>query len=50
MTATMPAPSRPRPPLTHEHGALFREPVYLDGPYDRGDEDDVLEDPAIITP
>lgn len=29
---------------------LFLEPAYWDGPYDRGDEEDILDDPAIITP
>jgi hypothetical protein len=36
----------PRKPAYED---LFREPVYVDGPYDQGDEDDVLEDPANIT-
>lgn len=47
-TATPPqAPAaRPQPAYTD----LFREPVYPDGPYDRGDEDDALEDLATITP
>jgi hypothetical protein len=41
MPATDPAPSRPRPPLVHEHRQLFREPAYEDGqPYDDSDEDD----------
>lgn len=48
MPATMPAPSRPRPPLVHEHRVLFREPVYTDGqPYADDDEDD--DPPPIIT-
>jgi hypothetical protein len=47
---TAPAPTRPaklriaypRPPLTRDHGVLFREPAYEDGqPYR---EDDDLED------
>ncbi|MET8571824.1 hypothetical protein [Streptomyces sp. NPDC004783] len=32
----------PRPPLVHDHGRLFREPIYTDGqPYTEGDD---LED------
>jgi hypothetical protein len=40
MPATMPAPSRPRPPLLHRHGDLFREPVYEDGQAYARDEDE----------
>lgn len=42
MPTTAPAPSRPCPPVTYEHGQLFREPIYPDGqPYA---EDDDIED------
>jgi hypothetical protein len=45
-TATeVPAPQPQKPTYT----GLFREPVYPDGPYDSGDEDDVPEDAATIT-
>jgi hypothetical protein len=32
----VPAPRPPKP----AHTGLFQEPVYPDGPYDSGDEDD----------
>jgi len=43
-TAVKQPPVYPRPRTQHRPEDLFREPVYPDGPYDRGDEDDVLED------
>lgn len=37
LTYQTPSPARlPQP----SHAGLFLEPVYPDGPYDRGDEDD----------
>lgn len=36
-----PPPVRLPPPAYTD---LFREPVYQDGPYDRGDEDDDTDD------
>lgn len=45
MPTTMPAPSRPRPPLVHDHQALFLEPAYEDGqPYDDGDDSEEGDD------
>jgi hypothetical protein len=50
-TVTPPrVPAVPRqtgPAPVWERHRLFQEPVYPDGPYDQGDED---EDPATITP
>ena len=43
---TMPKlkPVYPRPPLVHDHAALFREPAYEDGqPYPGDDEEDEPE-------
>jgi len=45
----MPQPTTAVPSKPAFEG-LFREPVYADGPYDQGGEDDDEEDPAIITP
>lgn len=42
LTATLKQSRWPRPQLVHDHAALFREPVYVDGqPYA---VDDDLED------
>ncbi|MFD9004478.1 hypothetical protein ACFV0T_26555 [Streptomyces sp. NPDC059582] len=43
MTPTT-TPAYPRPRLVHDHGSLFQEPVYADGPYDQGDEDGESDD------
>ncbi|MEU7338751.1 hypothetical protein [Streptomyces sp. NPDC007074] len=43
-TALKPQLAYPRPPVAFQADVLFLEPVYPDGPYDRGDEDDDLED------
>lgn len=48
-TATPTRVPAARPPKPLREG-LFKEPEYSDGPYDRGDEDDDLEDLATITP
>jgi hypothetical protein len=42
-TATRPKVDYPRPPISHEHRELFKEPVYTDGQSysdPRDDEDD----------
>lgn len=38
-----------RPPKPR-YEDLFREPAYPDGPYEQDDQDDDVQDPAIITP
>lgn len=39
MTVTIPAPSRPLPPVAYDHTDLFQEPAYLDGqPYAEDDD------------
>ncbi|WP_329376208.1 hypothetical protein [Streptomyces sp. NBC_01483] len=43
-TALTPKLAYPRPPVDFRPEGLFREPVYADGPYDQGDEDEDLED------
>lgn len=43
-TALKPQHAYPRPPVAFQADDLFREPVYPDGPYDRGGADDEDED------